>query len=278
VPAATTIPITKVRKLQARYLRALVEKSGCQLQQVVDASRFLSFVKGRPDLAFGPKSFSGWLAGTHNPTTAHRYALAAIFGVPFDEFNEEIDGAIDWNKVELPFTSVIAVVPGKHRNFVYHLCIWNRKTNLARPAIYHHWTHMFARAAPLVRHFRHLKHRLYGWIPEINSPPMNRYSSTLVALSNAPDSTLETLDSPSNLCFVRLTGGDRSVKVGLREGRCLLLPDPAQPKVEFHNTELLGYLTSEPLLTLYPFSVERLEALVAFHEQPSFGSDKYAGV
>jgi hypothetical protein len=265
VPAATTIPTPKIRKLQAGYLRALLAKSGCQVQQIIDASRVLSALNARPTLAFGPKTFSGWLAGIHNPTTAHRYALAAIFGVSFEELNEGIDGTIDWDKAGSILKSVIAIVPGKRRSFVYHLCILNRTTDLARPAIYRHWAHMFVSAASLVRHFRCLQHRLYGWIPETNSGPMNRYSSSLVALSRARHPSHEAESLSSDLCFVRLKT-DRTIHVGLREGRWILLPDSAQPKVDAGTTDLLGYMTGESLLTLYPFSVERLHAMMAFHQ------------
>lgn len=257
--------------MQSRYLHALVDKSGFRLDQIVTGSQMLAAFNGRPDMAFGLTTFTAWLNGIHNPTNAHRYALAKLFGLSSGELNDGIDGPFDWDEARSILQSVIAVVSGRRRHFVYHLAILNKETDLSRPAIYPHWADMFVRAAALSRHFKHLKYRLYGWIPETTIGPINRYSSTLVALASTPASAQNTQRYQFNLCFVRLMGTDRSVQVGVREGRWLLLPGPAQPKIAFDSTEIVGCVTGEPLLTLHRFSVERLEALAAFHEQPSFG-------
>jgi hypothetical protein len=258
-----------VRELQAQYLCSLMDQSDLTVEEIATASWIIAFFHERPDAAFSPNSFRDWLRGIHEPTTAHRFALAQIFHVSFDDLNDGIDGPFDWEAARSILTSVIAIVRGKHRHFVYHLSILNRTTDLSRPAIYFHWADMFGPwPASLSCHFHHLQHPMYGWIPETNAGPIRRYSGSLVALK-VPSASRPIADSSdATLWFAKVGEPEATVQVGYREDRSLMLSDPTQSRCDFDQTELLGYASDEPLLTLQPFSVERLQALAAFHQNP----------
>lgn len=177
--------------------------------------------------------------------------LAIILDVPFQEFNHEIDGE------ELGVGAVknvnVRVYGADGATFEYSLTLANG-VDLWRPAVYRHWADMFSsRPAPLMRHFRANKYKLFGWIPDDSGYPSVLRAPCLVPLKVNRLTIESSTSNQRRVWFIYLP--DRTLEVGFayQEQRSLFLLKPDRTgvrKYPLSGVDLLGHVTGKVLFQI----------------------------
>lgn len=237
--------------MQAQYLRELLHRRQLSPGEVARRSSMVACQAGSVTSAFSRQAVASWISGQRNPRPANRQLLARILQVPLEELNRNCSGMIEELSVGPLFYEVDVRVYGRDDDmFGYNLTL-PPSTDLSQPAVYRHWGDMFSsRPAQLMRHFRRLRYKLYGWIPDDAGSPLIRRYPCLVPLH----SERLTLDSESaNQCKVWFVfSPDRCLQVGFayREQRSLVLLRrghlPAR-KYPLSKIDLVGYVTGRTL-------------------------------
>lgn len=208
----------------------------------------------RPELAFTHRAVSGWLAGTRNPSLEHRRLLAPILGVSLDELNHGCDRPFNEQGAAATLRPVNVRVLGKERTFEYRMTV-SAGVDLDQPAVYQHWADMFSPwPASLARHFAHMKHDLYGWVPGGVHSSSIRRAGALVAL----DAHRTKLDPAGTVdphtWFIYLPGERLAIRKAVREDRWLVMIDPSDPrKIErcpLSRVDLVGRVSGRRLLEI----------------------------
>jgi len=180
--------------------------------------------------------------------------LAVILDVPFPEFNREIDGE---DGEELGVGSVknvnVRVYGADGATFEYSLTLANG-VDLWRPAVYRHWADMFSsRPAPLMRHFRANKYKLFGWIPDDSGYPSVLRAPCLVPLKVDRLIVESSTSNQRRVWFIYLP--DRTLEVGFayQEQRSLFLLKSDRTGVKKYplsSVDLLGHVTGKVLFQI----------------------------
>lgn len=155
--------------------------------------------------------------------------LAIILDVPLPEFNREIDGE------ELGVGAVknvsVRVYGADEAIFEYSLTL-AEGVDLWRPAVYRHWAAMFSsRPAPLMRHFRTIKYKLFGWIPDDSGYPIVLHGPCLVPLKINRLTIESSTTNQRRVWFIYLP--DQTLEVGFtyQEQHSLVLLKPDRTRV-----------------------------------------------
>jgi transcriptional regulator with XRE-family HTH domain len=206
---------------------------------------------GQPDQAFVRQTVSFWLKGTRSPRFEHRKMLAEILEVPLQELNREIEG--DESGSGAMKNVNVRVYGADGATFEYRLTLAER-VDLRRPAVYGHWGDMFSsRPAPLMRHFRAVKHKLFGWIPDNSGYPVVLCAPCLVPLKTEPLTVESSVTTQHRVWFVHLP--DRTLDVGFvyQERHSLFLVKPQEKQVgeyPLSSIDLVGYVTGKVLFQI----------------------------
>lgn len=177
--------------------------------------------------------------------------LAIILEVPFPDLNREIDGE------ELGVATLknvnVRVYGTDGETFEYGLTL-AEGVDLWRPAVYQHWADMFSsRPAPLMRHFRAINYRMFGWIPDDSGYPFVLHAPCLVPLETDRLTIESSTKNQRRVWFIYLP--DRTLEVGFayRERHSLFLLKPDQTrdrKYPLSNIDVIGYVTGKVLFQI----------------------------
>jgi transcriptional regulator with XRE-family HTH domain len=176
---------------------------------------------GSPELAFSRQTVSFWLNGTRRPKFEHKKILATILGVSWQELARETNG-------EEPDPEEVAGIKVRvygtdAQTFDYSLTLMEG-LDLRRPAIFDHWAGMFSsRPAPLMRHFRGIKYKLFGWIPDNSGFPIVLHSPCLVPLRTDHLTLENSIANQRRVWFINLPDGTMDVGIAYKERSSLFL-------------------------------------------------------
>jgi transcriptional regulator with XRE-family HTH domain len=238
----------ETRDRQARYLGALLRLRNLSAREVAWRSNAVAREFGRPELAFSHQTVSFWLNGTRNPRSEHKRILAKILQVPLQELDREIEGA-ELVSDELANVNV-RVYGAEGTVFEYSLTL-APGVDLRYPTLYEHWADMFSsRPAPLMRHFRAVKYKLFGWIPDDSGYPFVVQAPCLVPLKADRLSVENRITTQRRVWFIYLP--DRTLEVGSayqeRNSLFLLKPDVRRIKeYPLSSIDLVGHVTGKVL-------------------------------
>jgi hypothetical protein len=233
---------------------------GLSAREVARRSAVIAENNGKPELAVGHQAVSAWVNSTRHPTTTHKGLLAAILGVSLANLKRACDAEDEHLNMHSIFRPTTAIVHGALHNYG-HSVIVRTDINLSEPAIYCDWSDMFTfRPLHLMRHFRNVPSKLFGWIPDDSASPMVRSPHCLVPLERVSQRTalriLDMADSAHRrVWFVYLPGGKLHVGVGYRDGRFFSFARNNGRKVAFKNflfseVDFVGYFTGKVLFHL----------------------------
>jgi transcriptional regulator with XRE-family HTH domain len=233
---------------------------GLSAREIARRSAVIAEKNGNPELAVGHQAVSAWVNGTRHPNARHKGLLAAILGVSLANLTRACDAEDEHLNVHSTFRPRTAIVHGALHNYG-HSVVVRTDINLSEPAIYCDWSDMFTfRPLHLMRHFRNVPAKLFGWIPDDSASPMVRSPHCLVPLERVSQRTalriLDMADSAHRrVWFVYLPGGKLHVGVGYRDGRYFSFARNNGGKVVFANfllpqVDFVGYFTGKVLFHL----------------------------
>lgn len=242
---------TRPHAVQAQYLRELLYQRRLSAEEVAKRSMMIARQLGSPESSFSRQAVTSWMNGTRSPRLGNRQLLAKILQVSLEELNRKCGGAIQDLSLAPLFCEVNVRVYGRDEEvFGYNLTL-PCGTDLSQPAVYRHWGDMFSsRPAQLMRHFRRLKYKLYGWIPDdAGSPLVLRYPCLVPLHTDRLSLDVEGV----NQCKVWFVcSPDRLLQVGFayREQKSLVLfkgRHVAAKKYPLSTVDLIGYVSGKTL-------------------------------
>jgi transcriptional regulator with XRE-family HTH domain len=176
---------------------------------------------GTPELAFSRQTVSFWLNGTRRPKFEHRKILATILGVSWQELARETNG--EERVLEEVAGIKVRVYGTDAKMFDYSLTLMEG-VDLKRAAIFDHWAGMFSsRPAPLMRHFRGFKYKLFGWIPDNSGFPIVLRSPCLVPLRTDHLTVENSIANQRRVWFINLPDGTLDVGIAYKDRNSLFL-------------------------------------------------------
>lgn len=236
---------------QAKYLHNLLRRHNLSARELAWRSKDVARKLGQPDLAFVRQTVSFWLKGTRSPRFEHRKMLAMILEVPLQELNRGIDGeeAVTGGSNNVN----VRVYGAEGASFEYSLTI-AQGVDLRFPALYEHWADMFSsRPAPLMRHFRALRHKLFGWIPDNSGYPFILHAQCLVPVENDRLVVESSITTQRRAWFIYLPDGTLEVGAAYQEHHSLFLlkPDLARSRsYPLSSIDVVGYVTGRILFQI----------------------------
>lgn len=237
-------------------------QSGLKVREAARMSEPIANAICKPAAKFNHRALSNWLNGRRSPEADRREILATLFHVPLEELIRHCDGRPE--KVELMdpdsiLKPVHVRVQNNGRSFRHRLTLKNT-IDLTLPAIYQHWSDMFQPwPAALVPHFRSLKFKLFGWIPDKAARPLVQYPQSLVPLDNDKSQLTDVYATDKRVWFIYAPSGQLEVGIAFRDGRWLLLAkhaatDREPQKYPLARIDLIGYAVGRTLFHMEPRS------------------------
>jgi transcriptional regulator with XRE-family HTH domain len=243
------------RRSQSEYLRQLTKSDGRSLRAIAALSARVAQELGEPRKAFTHQALSKWLNGSAYPSREHRELLAAaIFKVPFDEFNRGCDGPGTTASIDSVFRAVSAIVHRGGEEFRYRNLTIKGKIDLQKPAIYSNWFDMFdPKPRSLAHHFTNVCYDAFGWVPDESAMPIVPYPLAMVPVITKSLRLEDRHSVDKRVWFIYLPDGSIDVGFACRDGNCLLLakaPTHRFKSYPFGRIDLIGYVTGKTVFRL----------------------------